>query len=153
MPALARVIEVCDEIVAYLKTNWTGQAPTITRSYMAAFQVESFTGPAVYVIPSSYGQVEILDRSEDTNEHTISIVFVDKYTEAAETIPTAWIDERVRLVEQQIYEPIGDHRNEAIDGLWPETATVNTIYDLDFLHQTRLFISEVEIGLREAVEG
>ena len=153
MPALARVNEVCDEIVAYLQTNWSGTAPTIERSYMAAFQVEDFTGPKVFVIPSAYGQVEIATRASDIDGYTISIVFVEKYTAAAETIPTAWIDERVRLVEQQIYEPLGDHRDEAITGLWPETATVNTIFDLDFLHQTRLFISEVEIELREEVEG
>lgn len=153
MPALARVTEVCEEVVAYLKANWGGTLPTIARAYMADFVVDEITGPRVYVMCANYGQAEVLTRASDINFYTVSIVFVDKYAESAQTIPAAWIDERVRLVESQIYAPLGDHRTEAVEGLWPETAAVTTVYDLDFLHQTRLFVSEIEIEFREVSEG
>lgn len=145
----ARVTEILDAVVSFLQGNWTGTAPTISREYMASFVAEDFTGPRVYVMSAQYGQVGVVTRAKDEDAYTVSIVFVDKYTLGAEAIPNEWLDERVALVEQEIYEPLGDHRTEAIAGLAPETATVNTVYDLDFLHQTRLFVSEVEIEFRE----
>lgn len=145
----ARVTEILDAVVAYLQANWTGTVPTISREYMASFVADEFTGPRVYVMSPQYGQVGVATRANDEDSYTVFVVFVEKYTLGAETIPNAWLDERVEIVEQEIYELLGDHRTEAIAGLWPETATVNTVYDIDFLHQTRLFVSEVEIEFRE----
>lgn len=148
----ARIIEVCDEVVAYLQTTWGDAQTTITREYLPDFFTHEFTGPAVYVFPASYSQTDIVTRASDEISNRVSVVFAEKYTDAGKPT-TAWIDARVRTVEQKIYKPLGDHRTEAISGLWPETAEVLSVYDYDFLQGASLFLSEVEIDLREVVEG
>ena len=145
----ARIIDVCDEIVAYLTTNWVGTAPTIERTYLPDFIAEEFTGPKVYVIGTAFPQVEMLDRTGDIDAYVVSVIYAEKSTDAG-TPTTAWIDERMNRVDEQIYDRLKEHRVVLLDSkLWPESADVTTLYDYDFLKERNLFLSEVVFEFRE----
>ncbi len=144
----ARIIDVCEDIVAFLATNWSGIKPTFERTYLPDFVATDFTGPKVYVIGTAFPQVEMLDRAEDVNAFMVSVVYAEKCTDATPT--TAWIDERLNRVDEQIYDALGDHRVVLLDSaLWPESAEVTTLYDYGELKERNLFISEVVFEFRE----
>lgn len=101
-------LTLCDDLVSALTTSW---APTgsdgVERAYFKRIgngedETTELAGRKVYIFPTSYDNGPA-DRGEDEFTHNISVLIVERYTDADD--PTrAWVDTRVDFVYEEIVE-------------------------------------------------
>ena len=147
---IARVLDVCDAVANLINREWGPTAPDAVTSedFIPELAVDTITGRKVYVMPSQYGQAEVLDRASDLNEYRITIIIVEKYTVANGPTNT-WVRNLMLFVQDQIYDRLMNHRDEpTMEDLMPESGSV-TPYDYEMLVEAKMFVSEVEINFHK----
>lgn len=113
-----------------------------------------FTGRRLYVFGATQKQVSPADRGADLNEYGIAVVVMERYVGDEPVPPRAWVDERVAWVEANVYDRLGDARdNELPAGVWPDTQEWTAVYDPGLLRSHKLFRSEVTLGIRRVDAG
>lgn len=151
----SRIVEVCDAVVAVIAAAWTPTAPdAVSREYDADIDSKKLTGRKVYVFPASYTNPEPASRSEDINDYAVAVMVVERYDpEQQGRIPNSWVDDRIAFVTDKVYGPLSDARSVTLLGeLYPFTAEVDPVYDVDELRSRKLFLSVVNLTFRESVE-
>lgn len=149
----ARILEVCDAVVAKLVADNPGLA---CRRVYAPDEDDaggSYAVPqvrTVYVMPAAYGQDGTMTRAGDLNGRRVGVVVVTPLS----VPPTVEeIDAEVEFVQTAIYDVFSDPRNMPVlgagePGVWPDTAEVVSVYEPDELRRG-VFVSQVDIGFRE----
>ena len=149
----ARIVEVCDAVVAVIAAAWspTGN-DTVSREYDADIDSKKLVGRKVYVFPASYANPEPSSRSEDFYDYAVAVMVSERYEDAGR-VPNSWVDDRIAFTRDKVYEPLSDARTLLILGtLYPLTAEVDPVYDVDELRSRKLFVSVVNFTFRESVE-
>jgi hypothetical protein len=157
----ARIVDVCDAIVTKVD-NWWVSRENAEDAVSAPFDFDLDTavlaGRQVWAFPSTYTG-EPITRGEDHNDYTVVLTVAEVYpTEGV--IPASWVRARIAWCET-LLTLLGDARGErllAVDGdpdsgLWPQSAEMTTVYDLEELADRRLFLAVLTITYRESAEG
>lgn len=161
----ARAVEVMDAAAAYLRAAWV-DAATLAVETDPDPDID-LTDPAslprrtAFLFVEGFGQVEMTDRTHDTDEYRLSVVVAELYGGEAAKAPKAWVRERVAWVDRYVRKVLGDNRAQAEpggeiipgSGIWPESVSVEVAYDLDHLAEHKLFFSVVVAVFREIVEA
>lgn len=153
----ADVLTFADEVVALLQGEFdaAGAAAAVSRAYEITFDVGTFTGLQVVVMPVEYGKREAADRGEDYYDPSVVVVVAERYTGGEARPPAAWLDERVNLVERCVFDPlrrVGANPTDPtllLDAYWAESVEVTTVYDAPFLREQQAFWSEIEVTFRK----
>lgn len=96
-------LTLCDDLVSALNTAWAPAGNDgVERHYFKRFSDGEDTalkllGRRVVIFPTGYDNAPA-HRGEDDYEHRVSVLTVERYTDAAGDPPKAWIDERVDFV-------------------------------------------------------
>lgn len=154
----ARIVEVRGAAVARVNDAWTDRASVddaVSGPWRLDIDVAKHKGRKVYVFPSSYTGGPAT-RAEDQNDYTLAVVVAEVYRGGGDP-PDDWIDARALFVEWLANTVLGDPRagrllaveGDPDSGLWPESAEVTTVYDLEELTQKKLFFSVLTITYRE----
>lgn len=152
----ARILDVCDAVAAALTTEIGGPpgdpAATVERVYQADIETRSLTGRKVYVMPGSYAGVERPTRGERSQDNTVTVLVVERYTDQGPP-PNDWLDERVEWVEETVFDLLDDEADVpaailALGNVWPQTSEV-LVFDQEMLREKNLFFSVVGITYRE----
>ena len=102
-------ITLCDGLVTALLAAWTeGLNDGVTRCYFKRIgdidrPETRLVGRQVFIFPTDYDNGPVT-RREDEFIHNVSVLVVERYTDAAGDPPTAWIDTRVDFVYDQIVQ-------------------------------------------------
>jgi hypothetical protein len=153
----ADVLAFADEIAALLQGEFdaAGADAAVSREYEITFDVGTFTGLKVVVMPVEYAKPMQADRAEDYYEAAAVVVVAERYTGGAARPPADWLDERVNLVERCVFDPLrriganADDPRLLLDAYWCESAEVTTVYDAPFLREQQAFWSETELTFRK----
>jgi len=153
----ADILTFADELVALLESQFdaAGADADVSREYEITFDVGTFTGVQVVVMPVEYAKNGMATRSEDYFDAGCVVVFAERYTGDAARPPKAWLDERVNLVERAVFDPlrkVGADGGEGIlllDAYWALSVEVTTVYDAVFLRENQAFWSEIEVSFRK----
>lgn len=148
----ARIVQACDMVAAAIQAALpVGDGTTVTRAYLPTVNLETITGRHLIVYPLAYTQADVLTRTEDVEEHLVGVLVAEKYTAAEDVAgtgaPRDWIDERVKFVQDYVYDlvgtaRVGDMTPEVLaESAWPETAEVAAVYDDAVLAQHKVFWS------------
>ena len=129
----ARILDVCDALVAAIQAAWSPASPDgVERGYVSKIKVGELTGRRVYVFPLRYSDSPA-SRSENLTDYSVGVVVVERYRDAG--VPDKdWTDERVTFVEEVVYSALDFGGDEDVlvvaghKGLWTESADV-TVYD------------------------
>jgi hypothetical protein len=118
-------LSLCDALVGVIDAGWSGQGVNdgVSRVYFIRIaDVDDSSlkllGRKVYVFPTNYSYAGFT-RGEDQYQHEISVLCVERYTEARGDPPTSWIDDRVDFVYNNIVQLLD------YDGRSGATATFN----------------------------
>lgn len=162
--SLARVLDLCNAVVTAIQTAWNPTGPdAVSRVYapdvgLSPDETDTLiSGRQVYVFPAAYGSPGLATRSELWRRHTIAVLVVERYTAAAGAPTTAWIDDRVAFVEQQIFNLLRDPTLElagsVVTQAFPipdeEAGRVDPVYDLETLIEHRTFWSQATFEFQE----
>lgn len=154
----ARIVEVRNAVVERIGNAWVSRSSiddAVTGPWRLDLETKKLKGRQVYVFPSTYTGGPA-NRLEDQNDYTVVILVAEVYREPGD-VPDVWLDERALFCEWLANEVLGDPRTErllAVDGdstsgLWPESAEVTTVYDIEELAERKLFLSVLTIMYRE----
>lgn len=157
----ARIVEVCDAVVAAILAEWTasasppGAADGVERVYTEPAKFGSMTGRRVWVSPAGVAG-ETASRAEDVGVSTVAIVVAERYTGQGAP-PVAWVDERVAFV-QLVLDLVGSYGNRRQSGKllvgtparphWTERWS-SEVYEWTYLDEHKVFWSETEVEFRE----
>lgn len=157
----ARIVEVRNAVVARILAAWVGRGAddNVTGPYRLDIDTKKLKGRQVYVFPSSTTGGPAY-RGDDQNDYTLVVLVAEVYTGKGNP-PDAWVDARVEFCEWLNQTVLGDPRAPRLlavegvedSGLWPETAEVTTVYDIEELAEKKLFLSVLGVTYREQVEG
>lgn len=143
----ARLIAAMDAAAALIRAGWLAVAPDgVTRAYTPPINLTpdaapQLAGRQVFVF-GTWSVREQLTREAQLREYRIRPLLVEQYADGPDDPPTAWVDERVRFFEQQVFDPLADPGLKLIDGMTPDwetnPATVDEWCSLDVLlhHKT-----------------
>lgn len=155
---MARIIQARDALKEKIDTLWpveTRESQTddeVLTPWAFRIEAEKVVGRKVFVFPSAYTN-ELATRVSDRDDYTFVILVVERYREQGDP-PDEWTDERVEFCEW-LLNTVGDARGQRLlatnhlDGLWPETSEVTTVFDLEELTERKLFMSVLTITYRE----
>lgn len=163
----ARVCEIAAGVLARLEGAWPeNDTPTPTFAIDDDWDIDTIedlaaiTDRFVIVSDDNYAQVEQADRGEDLEEYMIVVTFVERYLDAGR--PTkAWKEERKRLVQDNLFRVLNDHRASAYNGsplgsglagVWPENCEVTVVMDREFIRKMKVFVSVIEVAYRQVRE-
>lgn len=151
----ARVTEVRDAAVGRVGDWWAPVAPDeVVGLSRVDIDSATLTGRKVYVFRSAYARAPAT-RGEDQGDYTLQVMVVERYADPGD--PTEpWVDERVDFCDQLV-EVLGDARGgrlladpgDPTSGLWPETAEVAEVHDIEELAERKLFVSIMTVMYRE----
>lgn len=154
---MARIIEARDALKQLIDTHWPVEDresadDEVLTPWVFRVEAEKVKGRKVFVFASAY-TAELATRASDRGDYTFVILVVERYREQGDP-PDEWIDGRVNFVEW-LSNVTGDVRGPRLlatnsrDGLWPEVAEVETVYDTEELTERKLFVSVLNITYRE----
>lgn len=155
---MARIIEARDALKQLIDAAWpvgereSAEDDEVLTPWVFRIEAEKVRGRKVFVFPSAYA-TELVTRASDRGDYTFVLLVVERYREQGDP-PDEWVDERVNFCEQ-LADAAGDARGPRLlatnsrDGLWPETAEVTTVFDLEELTERKLFVSVLTITYRE----
>ncbi len=159
---LARVDEFCDAVAAAIASQWAPVAPNeVITDYAPdiGLSVDEpdtlITGRKVYVWPIGYAAPETIDRAELLKQFTCGVVIVERYTTTAKSPPKAWMRERIRFVEQLVFNVLRNPNLTLLDALVPapeEAGVIDVVFDLDILIEHRAFWSQGTFTFQEVTE-
>lgn len=155
----ARIIEVCDAVVARLQAVWAAQSPPMTATAERSYGLDDVDPnklpagvPLVRVFPTAYGRADLLTRAGDVKTRDVSLVVLCR----APTLPPAkaWVDAQLAFVDGLVYGPLQDVRAvpalpDPCTNLYPDAASVVEVFDPDSLRAAGLFVSEIAVNYRE----
>jgi len=155
----ARACEFAEAVRAALEAAWPTEETPPTFVVDDDWDVETIdelneiVGRWVVVSDETYSQIEAASRSEDVEEYAIAVAFLERYTGTSDTlgkVPKAWKEERKRLVQDNLYRYLNNHReNVIVPGAWTETCEVSVVMDRELMRKSRVFVSVVEVTYRE----
>lgn len=165
--APARVVDLCDQVAALVSALWGPLAPdAVTRVYgpdvgLTPDEPDTLiTGRQVYVFADAYEVPESADRGSLWWDYAAAVLVVERYTDAAGAPPTAWVDARVKFVEESVFRPLRDPTltltGAAVAGAFPDPerhATVDVVYDQEVLIQHRAFWSLVRVYFKDTTDN
>ena len=154
-----RHLEMADELRGVLG-SMLPPAADVSRSYAPDMTAATMpAGKQVWVFPTTEEDAQRIDRRHVLTEYGFAVVVAERYGEpgeaTGETVPPAWVDERIGWVRLNVYEPLNDSVRKAerlIPTAWPETCRWAVKFDPDRLAQ-KTFWSVVEVSMREEREG
>lgn len=151
----SRLIEVADAAAAAIAAAWGPAEPDrCTREYGPELDFAALAGRRVMVFPTADGEAGRVSRSEVENYYRLTVLAVEKY-EPVGLPPRAWMDERVRFVDQKVYAPL--NVTFPADFLLGSLVTYSidrpVAYDFEVYEAFGAFWSEVEVEFRETVTG
>jgi hypothetical protein len=155
-PALARIDEVADAVVARVKAEWNPTSPSaVTAPDVPELDTKKLKGRQVYVLPDSFTGGPVT-RAEDANDYTLVLLVAEVYPHGG-TVDKKWRRERTAFCEWLVNDVLGDPRAARLlavegdpnSGLWPESAEVSTVYDVEELEERKLLLSVLRITFRE----
>lgn len=142
-------------LVALIAAGWNPAAPdAVTGVGRIDANVSELTGRKVYVFRSARTDTSAA-RGEDQHDYEFVIWIIEVYP-GTDDPPESWIDTRVSFAEW-LLELVGDTRGARLletpgvpgSGLWPETAELTTVYDVQDLTQYKAFSSVITVTYRE----
>ncbi|WP_439624070.1 hypothetical protein [Gemmata sp.] len=146
------VLAFADWVVETLAGGFAaaGRAATVTREYEVSFDTASMTGLHVNVFPVDYVREGPATRAEDNFDAEVVIVVAERYAVPGGKVPKAWLDERVGVVDQLIYQPLSQITQPLpLSEFWLQDIDVTTVYDLKSLREKKMFWSEIETTFRK----
>lgn len=151
----ADAIALADSIAAQLVLTFAGAGfplANITREYEIVFDLGTFTGMQVPIFPVKYEDTSKSTRIESENDVMGCIVITERWTPAGK--PTKqWIDDRVNLVQEAIFEPLNKIEIPLLivqgSEYWPIEVKVTSVYDIVYMRKHKVFWSEVEYTFRK----
>jgi hypothetical protein len=146
----AHVITLAYGLKDAIVTAFAGGTPvvaTIDVVYKPEFDTGTFTDLRVDIWPFPYRNAGDLTREEYDLEGMIAIVVAERYKEPGE-VPTAWIEERLTLVQDRVFKVIQAIPQESIDGFRYVDNRVVTLCDPEILREHKTFWSEVHVTAR-----
>lgn len=159
---MSKSIDLADEILIALQAAWNGSAtpmgPTDTceRRWLAPVTrqgLKSLIGRRLFLAPAEYTTSPETRRS-DRRDTGVWIIIAERYTDAAEEVPTAWIDGRVAFVEDVIVPALGDERTQFVFGTPERRVSTGSIrvelYDPELLNDSKVFLSSIDVTFTEA---
>jgi hypothetical protein len=154
----ARIIAVCDAVVAAIGAAWTPTAPdAVTRVYAppvtltADDPITVLTGRQVFVFGLQYSIPSLQTRADWDRTERIDVLVVERYTADSGAPPTAWLDARVDFVES-LYMALRTPASFPLaDTAWPQQEQPDPVivYDRDVLLQHRTFWSQFTVNFEE----
>lgn len=155
------ITAVRDAAIAKVLAAWTTRTAddTVSGPARADKKLWKARGRGVYVFRSERAD-QPATRDEDQHDYTLVVWVIEKYPDAGDP-PDEWVDERVNWVEW-LLDLLGDPRGERLlatagdpaSGLWPESAALTTVYDVEDLTEHKAFSSVITVTYREqTVEG
>lgn len=153
----ARITEVRNGVVDKITSAW---GPTGNDAVIGLTRVDidskAVAGRKVYVFRSGYSTTPA-DRGEDQGDYTVAVMVVERYTGQGDP-PETWIDDRVDWCEwlvRLLGDPRGDRllatAGDPYSGLWPQSAEVTVVHDIEELAEKKLFVSVLSVTYREQV--
>jgi len=147
---VARIVELCDELVASLGAVMPDHA-TVSRVYVPEVDSDRMEANErlAMVFPVEDADGGAVSRGIDSTLYTIGVILCEKYTERGD-IPNDWADERVQWVEDALTRSLANAR-ERLDGAVPESRET-TVFDPE-LFAEGLFWSSTLITFRDEHEA
>jgi hypothetical protein len=143
----ARVLDLADAAVAKVLEGWAAAGPDgAARAYAPPVNLTDDAKPVhrgrrLYVFPGPYS-AEQMDRADQWRRFTVRALAVERYTDGPGLPPDAWMDERVRWFEQQVFNVLANQSLVLTGELTPdetEAATIDVLYDADVYRQHKTF--------------
>lgn len=158
----ADVIALCEWAKTFLQ-NRLGSGVEVTREYEVTYDLGTVEGQKCVVLPLGYLSESPVTRREDQFDMRFAVIFLERYTDPAEptrAVPTSWVDERVLLVEEEIFNPLSDARvvHDPLEGsnqyqYWSQFGEVAIVYDYVKLSRHKVFWTELEFSFRKLKGG
>lgn len=158
-PGAARILAIADAIAANIAALWAASSSppsgsdAVTRAYEVpigdADDESNIIGRQVYVFPTEFHSPELATRGEDYRDYEISILTAERYADAAGQATKAWLDVRVAFVEQIVWLPLSNATKAFVFGQVFSQLDDVIVYDPQELRTKKLFLSLVNVTLRE----
>lgn len=150
-PPPGRILPVRDALAAALAARLPGVAVVPAWAVPEWGECEP-AGPTLLVMAGGRGSVpELNARRRTGREYPAALVYAERHPRKR-LPPDAWTDQRVRLVEAEVFEPLDAPPNapEAlrVPGLYVDAVTLADPCDPDWLG-AGLFLATVTLTLRE----
>lgn len=159
----ARITEVASAVAGFLGRHCDPESDvTVERVYSTSWLdpdlyldnptlADRFTGRRVYVAGLAQRQQGPATRAEDANDYDVAVIVIERYTGEEAEVPDEWLDDRTAWVEAEVYDRLGDAReedDEPVPGAFPVSQEIQQA-NPDLLREQRLFWSEAVITFRK----
>lgn len=152
-----RLLDVCNRVVTTIRDAWKDCDPqAVQRNWLPDYDAKTLTSRRVSVYPVSANQALRDSRGTVFNEYQIAVIVADKYALPGDP-SDEWLDATAVFVGQ-IFDRLSDETVDPIftgitkGTMWPESAEITAVYDVDRLRQDKLYVAEFVITYQEILE-
>lgn len=144
---MADVLALADAVAAFLQQRLdlagvTGA--TATREYEVQYDLGTFTGLKVHVLPVAYLRDGPATRRENNYDGDVVVVVAERYADVGSP-GRDWLDARVQVVESCVFDPLEKIDLPLLaDVFRVKEIAVDPAYDLKMLREKKVFWSEVQ---------